>query len=169
MVADSCSEPDAPRAARDILALAAELMPICRSITGGGLRETLRIVTREIPLTVHEVPTGTRTLDWTVPKEWNIRDAYIKGPDGLRLVDFQQCSLHVVNYSIPVKAKMSRAEIEPHLFSLPNRPSAIPYRTSYYRETWGFCLSQQERDKLGEGPFEVCIDRYSRTRLPDLR
>jgi aminopeptidase-like protein len=158
MIADSCSEPDALRAAMDILALAAELMPICRSITGDGLRETLRIVAREIPLTVHEVPTGTPALDWTVPKEWNIRDAYIKGPDGRRLVDFQQCSLHVVNYSIPVKATMSRAEVEPHLHSLPNRPSAIPYRTSYYRETWGFCLSQQQRDKLGEGPFEVCID-----------
>jgi aminopeptidase-like protein len=152
------AEADAMRAAKEILALAEELMPICRSITGDGLRETLRILGREIPLTVHEVPTGTAVFDWTVPKEWNIRDAYIKNSKGIRLVDFQQCSLHVLNYSVPVKATMMRAELEPHLHSLREQRSAIPYKTSYYCETWGFCLSQEQRDKLGEGPFEVCID-----------
>ena len=162
MTADSSHEADAIHAATEILALAEELTPICRSITGDGLRETLRILAREVPLTIHEVPTGTAVFDWTIPKEWNIRDAYIKGQDGVRLVDFQQCSLHVVNYSIPVKATMTRAELESHLHSLPDRPLAIPYKTSYYRETWGFCLSQKQRDNLGEGPFEVCIDRTLR-------
>jgi aminopeptidase-like protein len=144
--------------AHEILALAAELMPICRSITGDGIRATLRVLSREIPLTIHEIPTGTPALDWTVPNEWNIRDAYIKNPDGMRLVDFQRCSLHVVNYSVPVHTKLSRADLDPYLHSLPERPAAIPYRTSYYTETWGFCLSQHQRDSLGEGPFEICID-----------
>ena len=141
-----------------ILTLARELQPICRSITGNGLRQTLQIIRREIPLELHEVPTGTAVLDWTIPKEWNIRDAYIKNSKGDRLIDFQKCTLHVINYSVPVKATMTRAELEPHLHSLPNRPTAIPYKTSYYHETWGFCLSQRQRDQLGDGPFEVCID-----------
>jgi aminopeptidase-like protein len=145
-------------AAEKILSLAAELTPICRSITGEGLRQTLRILARHIPLTLHEIPTGTRVCDWIVPKEWNIRDAYLKNPDGARVVDFHKCSLHVVNYSLPVKTTMTRAELEPHLHSIPGRPRAIPYRTSYYRETWGFCLSQEQRDNLGDGPFKVCID-----------
>jgi aminopeptidase-like protein len=142
----------------DMHALITRLYPICRSITGNGLRETLRILQREVPLIIHEVPTGTQVFDWTVPKEWNIRDAYIKNEKGIRLVDFQQCSLHVLNYSVPVRATMRRAELEPHLHSLPEQPSVIPYKTSYYCETWGFCLSQEQRDNLGEGPFEVCID-----------
>lgn len=156
--ADPSSEPDATHAAKAILVLAAELAPICRSITGDGLRETLRILAQEVPLTIHEVPTGTAVFDWTIPKEWNIRDAYIKSPDGTRLVDFNKCSLHVVNYSVPVKATMLRDELDPHLHSLPNRPTAIPYKTSYYQETWGFCLSQQQRENLGDGPFDVCIE-----------
>ena len=155
---DPDPERDATHAAKEILALAAELSPLCRSITGDGLRETLRILARVVPLTIHEVPTGTVVFDWTIPKEWNIRDAYIKAPDGTRLVDFQQCSLHVVNYSAPVKATMYRDELDPHLHSLPSRPAAIPYKTSYYHETWGFCLNQQQRESLGDGPFEVCID-----------
>ncbi|MGN6552547.1 MAG: DUF4910 domain-containing protein, partial [Verrucomicrobiota bacterium] len=145
-------------AADAILTLARELVPICRSITGDGVRETLRILSREIPIKIHEVPTGTPVLDWTVPNEWNILDAYIKNSKGERLIDFQKCSLHVLNYSAPVKARMTRAELEPHLHSLPNQPAAIPYKTSYYRETWGFCLSQQQRDGLGDGPFDVCIE-----------
>jgi aminopeptidase-like protein len=145
-------------AAKASLSLARELMPICRSITGDGVRQTLRVLSRELPLAIREVPTGTSVLDWTVPKEWNIRDAYIKNSKGARLVDFQKCTLHVINYSVPIKATMTRAELEPHLHSLPNRPTAIPYKTSYYRETWGFCLSQRQRDQLGDGPFEVCID-----------
>ena len=144
--------------AAPMLALARELQPICRSITGDGLRETLRILRRELPLNIREVPSGTQVLDWTVPDEWNIRDAYLKNSKGERLVDFQKCALHVINYSVPVTATMTRTELEPHLHSLPDRPTAIPYKTSYYRKKWGFCLSQQQRDRLGEGPFEVCID-----------
>jgi len=153
---------DAPteftRAADEVLALSARLAPICRSITGDGVRETLRIISGEIPLTIHEVPSGFEVYDWTVPNEWNIRDAWIKGPDSSRLVDFQKCPLHVVSYSIPVRATMTRAELEPRLHSLPERPDAIPYKTSYYCETWGFCLSQRQREALGDGPFDVCID-----------
>ncbi|HEY4270884.1 MAG TPA: DUF4910 domain-containing protein [Candidatus Udaeobacter sp.] len=154
----SLAEPSSVEAAEASLTLARELQPICRSITGDGLRETLRILNRELPLTIREVPSGTQVLDWTVPNEWNIRDAYIKNGRGERLVDFQKCSLHVINYSVPVKATMTRAELEPYLHSLPNRPTAVPYKTSYYRKTWGFCLSQQQRDRLGDGPFEICID-----------
>ncbi len=104
------------------------------------------------------MPTGTPVFDWTIPKEWNIRDAYIKNEQGQRLVDFRQCSLHVVNYSVPVKAKMTRAELDPHLHSLPERPESIPYKTSYYSETWGFCLSEEQRNRLRDGRFEVRID-----------
>ncbi len=139
-------------------ALMALLYPICRSITGDGVRQTLDHVNTIAPLRRTEVPSGTPVFDWTVPREWNIRDAYIADAAGQRLVDFKQHSLHVVSYSTPVRERMSRQALEPHLHSLPDRPHAIPYRTAYYRETWGFCLSQQARDALGEGPFDVCID-----------
>jgi aminopeptidase-like protein len=152
------SKSSGAEAAEAILSLAGELQPICRSITGDGLRKTLHILGRKLPLTIHEVPSGTPVLDWTVPNEWNIRDAYIKNAQGERLVDFQQCSLHVVNYSTPIKATMTRKELEPHLHSIPERPDAIPYKTSYYHEAWGFCLSHNQRNSLGDGPFEICID-----------
>ncbi|MBI3881240.1 MAG: DUF4910 domain-containing protein [Verrucomicrobia bacterium] len=139
-------------------ALAAELYPFCRSITGEGLRETLRAVQKHIPLSLREVPSGTEVFDWTVPNEWNIRDAYIKNSRGERVVDFKKHNLHVVNYSVPVNRKMSLAELKPHLYSLPEKPDWIPYRTSYYKETWGFCLSHREFVKLSEGEYEVCID-----------
>ena len=158
MSTTTSATPSGAEVAEASLALARELQPICRSITGDGLRETLRILRRELPLNIREVPSGTQVLDWTVPDEWNIRDAYIKNSKGERLVDFQKCALHVINYSVPVKATMTRIELEPHLHSLPDRPTAIPYKTSYYRKTWGFCLSQQQRDRLGDGPFEICID-----------
>jgi aminopeptidase-like protein len=152
------AQPSGTEVAEATLSLARELQPICRSITGDGLRETLRSLSRELPLNIHAVPSGTEVLDWTVPDEWNIRDAYIKNSKGERLVDFQKCALHVINYSVPIRATMTRTELEPYLHSLPNRPTAIPYKTSYYRRTWGFCLSQEQRDLLGDGPFEVCID-----------
>src|SRR5262245_51723797 len=123
--------------------LIAELYPICRSITGNGFRESLRLLKRHIPLDVHEVPTGTQVFDWTVPKEWNIRDAFIKNVRGDRVVDFQESNLHVVNYSIPVKKKISLMELRDHLFTLPEHPEWIPYRTSYYHENWGVCLSNR--------------------------
>ena len=139
-------------------ALIAELYPICRSITGQGVRDSLQILQRHIPLTICEVPSGTKVLDWEIPREWNIRDAYIKNSRGERVVDFRQNNLHVLNYSAPVARTMPLAELKPHLFSLPDRPGCIPYRTSYYSEAWGFCLSQDQLLALSDDRYEVCID-----------
>jgi aminopeptidase-like protein len=137
---------------------AADLYPICRSITGNGIRKTLTMIQNRIPLQIFEVPTGTPVFDWRVPKEWNIRDAYIKAPDGKRVVDFQQCNLHVMNYSTPVHATLPLNEIRPHLSTIPEQPDWIPYRTSYYKEDWGFCLSHNQMLELDDGDYEVCID-----------
>lgn len=138
--------------------LVTELYPICRSITGNGVRQTLSALARFIPLQVHEVPSGTQVFDWTVPKEWNIRDAYVANSQGERVIDFKQSNLHVLNYSSPVRKKMSLAELRPHLFTLPDRPDWIPYRTSYYKETWGFCLSQNQLDAMPDGEYDVVVD-----------
>jgi aminopeptidase-like protein len=143
---------------RELADRVAELYPICRSITGDGVRETLRRLQRVTPLTTHEVPSGTEVFDWTIPREWNIRDAYIKNGRGDRVVDFQRSNLHVVSYSASVRARMSLEALRPHLFALPDRPDWVPYRTSYYTETWGFCLSQRQLDALAPGDYEVCID-----------
>jgi aminopeptidase-like protein len=134
-----------------------ELFPICRSITGDGVRETLAAVGRRIPLQLHEVPSGTNVLDWTVPDEWNIEDAYI-AKDGRRVVDFRESNLHVVNYSEPVRAVMPLGELRTHLHTLPEHPEWVPYRTSYYSRAWGFCLSQRQLDALEDGDYEVVID-----------
>lgn len=134
-----------------------ELFPICRSITGNGVRETLAAVGRRIPLELREVPSGTRVLDWTVPDEWNISDAYI-AKDGDRLVDFRESNLHVVSYSEPVRAVMPLAELRPHLHTLPEHGEWIPYRTSYYSRSWGFCLAQRQLDGLKDDDYEVVID-----------
>jgi len=142
----------------EIYSLIKELFPICRSITGNGVRQTLRIIDRHIPLNISEVPSGTQVFDWTVPKEWNIRDAWIKDSNGIKIVDFQESNLHVVNYSIPIKAKMPLAKLGPHLFSLPEHPAWIPYKTTYYQESWGFCLSHNQLCSLTEDDYEVCID-----------
>ncbi|TFZ09009.1 DUF4910 domain-containing protein [Ramlibacter humi] len=139
-------------------ALVRELYPICRSITGDGVRATLARVQREIPLQVHEVPSGTPAFDWTVPREWNIRDAWVKNPRGERVIDFRRHNLHVVSYSVPVRARMTLEQLRPHLHSLPQQPDLIPYRTSYYREDWGFCLAHRDLESLPEGEYEVCID-----------
>ncbi|HWB46967.1 MAG TPA: DUF4910 domain-containing protein, partial [Hyphomicrobiaceae bacterium] len=135
-----------------------EIYPICRSITGDGVRETLRRIGARFPLEVHEVPTGTPVFDWTVPREWNIRDAYIKNERGEKIVDFEKCNLHVVSYSTPVRARMRLAELRPHLHSLPNQPDLVPYRTSYYSETWGFCLPHRQLEALPDETYEVVID-----------
>ncbi|MFF6861400.1 DUF4910 domain-containing protein [Streptomyces ardesiacus] len=142
----------------EMYALVERMYPLCRSITGDGVRATLRIVDEYIPLHVHEVPTGTQVLDWTVPKEWNVRDAYIADAAGHRVVDFAASSLHVLGYSVPVSATMSLAELREHLHTLPEQPSLVPYRTSYYEERWGFCLAQRTLDAMAEGDYEVRID-----------
>jgi len=141
-------------------ALVEELYPICRSITGDGVRDTLARIERQLPAPMirTEVPSGTAVLDWTVPREWNIRDAWIADASGARVVDFRASNLHVVNYSVPVRARMSLAELRPHLHTLPDHPDWIPYRTSYYAETWGFCLRQRQLDAMADGDYEVCID-----------
>jgi aminopeptidase-like protein len=160
-MADS-KHPAALSSARDsgqeLYALVNELYPICRSITGDGVRQTLTILSRYIPLTVHEVASGTPVLDWTVPNEWNIRDAWIADASGKRVVDFRALNLHVLNYSVPVRKKLSLSELRPHLFTLPDQPDLVPYRTSYWNETWGFCLSQRQLDAMPEGMYDVCID-----------
>lgn len=138
--------------------LITQLYPICRSITGNGFRETLNIIKDYIPLEVREVPTGTEVFDWTVPKEWNIKDAYIKNSQGKKIVDFHNSNLHVVNYSVPVNQKMSLDELKGHLFTLPDYPNWIPYRTSYYKESWGFCLTHEQYLNLQDGEYEVVID-----------
>jgi aminopeptidase-like protein len=144
--------------AQGLHGFAASLYPICRSITGEGIRRTLSLIQQRVPLEIFDVPTGAPVFDWTIPKEWNIRDAYIKGPDGHRVVDFHQSNLHVLNYSVPVHQTMMLRELKPHLFTIPDHPDWIPYRTSYYQENWGFCLSHRQLESLPDQEYEVCID-----------
>lgn len=137
-----------------------QLFPITRSITGEGNRETLRLLQEIVPLEVHEVPSGTQVYDWTIPEEWNIRDAWIAAPGGRRIVDFRDCNLHVVSYSEPVSLRLEWPALAAHLHVHPELPTAVPYRTSYYRRNWGFCLTHaqyRELESIG-GPFEVVID-----------
>jgi aminopeptidase-like protein len=152
------SQLDSPSVGEDIFALAAEIYPICRSITGDGVRETLRRIARPLDLRVHEVATGTQVFDWTIPPEWTIRDAYIKAEDGTRAVDYRKSNLHVLNYSVPIHAKLSLGELKPHLITLPGQPDLIPYRTSYYQQRWGFCLTHRDLLALPDGTYEVMID-----------
>jgi aminopeptidase-like protein len=135
-----------------------ELYPICRSITGEGLRTTLKIIQREIPLTIHEVPSGTRVFDWTVPKEWNIQGAFIKDAAGRTVLDFADSNLCVISYSVPYRGKMRLEDLKTHIFTLPDRPHWIPYRTTYYNENWGFCMPHERFLQLTDGEYEVCID-----------
>ncbi|MFB9523274.1 DUF4910 domain-containing protein [Streptomyces cremeus] len=145
-------------AGEEMHALVRRLYPLCRSITGDGVRATLDIVGEYLPLQVREVPTGTQVLDWTVPQEWNIRDAYIADGAGRRVVDFAASSLHVLGYSVPVHRTMPLAELREHLHTLPDQPRLVPYRTSYYAPRWGFCLAQETLDALPDGDYEVCVD-----------
>jgi aminopeptidase-like protein len=143
----------------EMYALVRELYPICRSITGEGLRRSVQLLQRLAPpLTLCEVPSGTRVLDWVVPREWNLRAARLIGPDGQVVVDAARLNLHVLGYSAPFRGRVSREELEGHLHSLPEQPTLVPYRTSYYREDWGFCLSHQQRTALPPGDYDVLID-----------
>jgi aminopeptidase-like protein len=143
---------------QDMHRLMTELYPICRSITGNGVRKTLNIIKRLIPLEIHEVPSGTEVFDWTVPNEWNIEEAYIKNSNGEKIIDFKDSNLHIVNYSVPVHKKVTLQELKEHLFTLPEHPDWIPYRTSYYGEKWGFCLTHHQYLALQEDTYEVYID-----------
>lgn len=145
-------------AGEEIYAFIRELFPICRSITGNGFRDTIARVGKLIPIDVREVPTGTPVLDWTVPQEWNVADAYILNSDGERVVDFRRSNLHVLNYSVPVRRRISLTELKEHLFTLPEHPDWVPYRTSYYSPSWGICLSQRQLEALTQDEYEVCID-----------
>lgn len=136
----------------------AELFPICRSITGDGVRETLKRIQQWLPLQIHEVPSGKQVFDWTVPPEWNVRDAYVKDSRGTRVIDFQENNLHVVSYSAPVHKKMPFSELRQHLHTLPDRPDWVPYRTSYYKENWGFCLRHRDLARFSDTEYEVRID-----------
>ncbi|MBL8072826.1 MAG: DUF4910 domain-containing protein [Nitrospira sp.] len=141
-----------------MLELMEELYPICRSITGEGVRETLKIIQTRIPLEVREVPSGTKVFDWTVPLEWNVSDAYVMNRAGKRVIDFQSHNLHLMSYSVPVRKTMSLEELRPHLFSLPAHPEWIPYRTSYYKENWGFCIRHADLQRLSDEEYDVVID-----------
>ena len=140
-------------------ALCDRLFPICRSITGDGVRETLGILRDIVPdMTIHEVPTGTQVFDWTVPKEWKIRDAWIKNSRGEKILDFQKTNLHVVGYSLPVDQKVTLAELLPLIYTQPDQPDAIPYVTSYYQERYGFCMTQRQKDVLPDDTYHIHID-----------
>jgi aminopeptidase-like protein len=151
-------ELDFDEAGREIFRFAEEAYPIARSLTGDGVRETLKILQRTIPLEIREVPTGTQVFDWTVPREWNVRDAWVKDPHGEKVVDWKRHNLHLLGYSVPVHETLPLAELKPHLYTLPERPRAIPYRTSYFQERWGFCLPHAELETWQDGDYEVLVD-----------
>jgi len=135
------------------------LWPIMRSLSGQGVRTTLDVL-GEIasPMDRIEVPSGSHVFDWVVPSEWQFNEAYIIDPNGLRILDASENTLHLVNYSVPFRGRMTLDELQPHLFSIPERPAAVPYVTSYYTPRWGFCLSQEMRDSLPSGEYEVVVD-----------
>lgn len=177
-IADLCRSLDIEAPGQVMHDLIRELYPICRSTTGAGVRETLSIVGRhlepELDLEISELPTGTQVLDWEIPKEWSIHEAWLKDPSGKTVVDFRDSNLHVVGYSTPVKARMSLEALRPHLHSLPDHPDWIPYRSSVFKESWGLCLPHRQLERLEEGEYEVCIDAslapgsltYAEARVP---
>jgi len=139
--------------------LAAELFPLPRSLTGDGVRETLRLVAEQVPLELTEVATGTPIFDWAVPREWNVRGAWIADSNGRRIVDFDASNLHLLGYSAPIRKTMSGAELQEHLHSLPGEPERIPYRTAYWADAWGFCVTERQRDEIApEERYDVVID-----------
>jgi len=143
---------------QSMYSLAKRLFPICRSITGNGVRKTLSIIQEKIPIIQKEIASGTKVFDWTVPDEWNIKDGYVKDEKGNRLIDFRKSNLHIVGYSTPFIGKLSLKELKEHLYTLPEQPEVIPYVTSYYKKRWGFCLAHNFYKKLKKGIYEVNID-----------
>lgn len=149
---------DLTKVGTDTYELMKILYPICRSITGNGVRETLKIIQKIIPIELIEVPSGTKVYDWTIPKEWNVTDAYVKDSNGKKIIDFKKSNIHLLNYSLPVHTKLKLSKLKKHLFTLPEFPDWIPYLTSYYDEKWGFCLTHNEYMNLKDDVFEVVID-----------
>ena len=149
---------DSDHLGQQMIDFMARLFPINRSITGEGIRETFEILRERIPLNIHHVPTGYEAFDWTVPQEWNVRDAWVKNDRGERVIDFQQSNVHLLGYSMPVSANLTLNELRSHLHTLPEQADAIPYLTSYYEERWGFCLSHKQLEKMADGPYEVVVD-----------
>lgn len=145
-------------AGRQLHELVARLFPVPRSLTGDGVRQTLAVLAERLPLEIHEVPTGTCVLDWTVPQEWRVRGARVLRPDGTVLVDWAEGPLHLVGHSTPFRGLLSREDLLPHLHSLPDRPTLTPYRTSYYAPTWGFCLPHERLQGLPDGDYDVVVD-----------
>ncbi len=141
-----------------IYQLAERLFPICRSITGNGVRQTLNILSEVVPIRQYEVPSGTKVFDWTVPQEWNIRGGFIEDESGKRLLDFAWNNLHIVGYSEPVDRTVSKEELLEHIYTEPSQPDAIPYVTSYYSRRYGFCMTENQKQMLGDGPFHIVID-----------
>jgi len=150
-------ESQTPKIGLEMYELLSELYPICRSITGDGVRKTLKILQKHIPIEIHEIPSGTNVFDWTVPKEWNIEDAYVISPKGEKIIDFKKSNLHILNYSIPINKKIGLSELKKHIHTIPEQPNLIPYVTSYYAENWGFCMSHNDFLKLEEGEYSVVI------------
>jgi aminopeptidase-like protein len=151
-------ELDGPSTGATMHALLRDLYPICRSITGDGVRQSLRMLARLAPVELHEVPSGTAVFDWVVPREWNLRRATLRGPNGETVADSSVLNLHVLSYSTPFRGRVPLEELQQHLHSLPEKPEVVPYRTSYYRENWGFCISDEQRRRLDPGHYEVDID-----------
>ena len=147
-----------PGIGQELWDFANTLYPICRSISGNGVRETLGHIKSKIDLQIHEVPSGTQAFDWTIAPEWNIRDAWIKDPQGNKIIDFKKHNLHVLNYSAPINGKFQLADLKKHIFTMPDQPDLIPYRTSYYNINWGFCMSHDQLMSLPDGEYEAFID-----------
>jgi aminopeptidase-like protein len=147
-----------PGIGEDMYSFAAKIFPICRSITGNGVRETLREIGSLTALDLHEVASGTAAFDWVIPPEWNIRDAWIKDAKGRKIVDFHRSNLHVMSYSVPVHALLSFDSLKEHLYSMPDQPDLIPYRTSYYSTNWGFCIPHRLLESMSDETYEVFID-----------
>lgn len=143
---------------KEMYQLMVKLFPLCRSITGVGTKQTLEIIKQLIPIKLTKVKTGTKVLDWIVPEEWNINDAWIKDPGGKKIIDIKNSNLHVLNYSIPIYGKISLEKLREHLYTYPKYPDWIPYTTSYYKKNWGFCMSENQNKKLKKGIYEVLID-----------